>query len=104
MKRKNWRPKGETEWCFAVINRRLGEIYFRVGKSARGVYAHGYVDRKKFTKREQKMIDEDIKKYRFTYRNKQYRRVGERKPLPTRRFRIPKRKGKLLSLEALSKL
>lgn len=65
---------------------------------------HCYVKRSEYkTKYEQRMIDKDIKKYQFTYRKKQYRRVGEKKVLPTKRFRIPKRTGKGISLEELKK-
>jgi len=52
-------------WCFAVVNGRLAEIYF---KEKYGIYAHGYIERKEFDKREQKMIDADIRKYQFFYR------------------------------------
>ncbi len=52
-------------WCFAIVNGRLAEIYF---KKKYGIYAHGYIGRKEFDKREQKMIDADIRKYRFSYR------------------------------------
>lgn len=46
-------------------------------------------------------IDKDTEKNRFTYRHKQYRRVGEKKVLPAKRFRIPKRTEKGMSLEEL---
>lgn len=72
MKRKGW-LKGEIGWNFAIINGRLGEIIFQIGKGISGIVAHCYVDRKEFkTKREQKMIDADIKRNLFTYRNMKY--------------------------------
>ena len=57
-------------WCFAIVNGRLAEIHF---KKKVGIWAHSYHDRKSYkTKAEQKMIDADIKKYRFTYRDGYY--------------------------------
>lgn len=53
-------------WCFAIVNGRLAEISF---DKKYGVFAHCYIDRKKYNKSEQKMIDLDIKKYKFVYRN-----------------------------------
>lgn len=60
-------------WCFAIINGRLGEIYFEKHAGKPKIRGHCYVDRNTFTKREQKMIDSDIKTHRFTYRNKHYK-------------------------------
>jgi len=56
-------------WCFAIVNGRLAEIYFR---KKCGIYAHCYVKRAEFNKGEQKMIDKDIEKYRFIYRGGYY--------------------------------
>jgi len=39
---------------------------------------HAYVEREEYkTKREQKMIDMDIAKYRFSYRNKIYKDLNK---------------------------
>ena len=62
---KDKEVKFNNGWCFAIVNGRLAEIYF---KKNYGIYAHGYIERKEFDKREQKMIDADIRKYRFSYR------------------------------------
>lgn len=102
MKKK--RQEDGSYWAFALINGRLAEFDFEVikGKFHMGI-GHCYVKRSEYkTKYEQKMIDKDIKKYLFTYRNKQYRKVGEKKVLPAKRFRIPK-KGKTISLEELER-
>ena len=56
--------KFNNGWCFAIINGRLAEIYF---DKKYGIYGHCYVERKEYTKREQKMIDSDIKRYQFVY-------------------------------------
>ena len=53
-------------WCFAIVNRRLAEIYF---DKKRGVFAHCYIKRKEYNKTEQKMINSDIKGCKFVYRN-----------------------------------
>ena len=90
-------------WAFALINGRLAEFDFEVikGKFYMGM-GHCYVKRSEYkTKKEQKVIDNDTKRYRFTYRNGKYRRVGEHTPLPVKRYRIPKRTGKGMSLEEL---
>lgn len=92
-------------WAFALINGRLTEFNFEITK---GKYymtsGHCYVKRSEYkTKYEQKMIDKDIEKNRFTYRHKQYRRVGEKRVLPQKHFRIPKRTAKGMSLEELKR-
>ena len=58
-------------WCFAIINGRLGEIYFdKNGKSK--IHSHCYVKREEYSKKEQGMIDSGTKKYHFTWRNGKY--------------------------------
>jgi hypothetical protein len=62
-------------WCFAIVNNRLAEIYFENDdkKKKSIVWAHCYVKRSEFTtKKEQREIDQDTKRNRFTYRNKKY--------------------------------
>ena len=56
-------------WSFSIVNGRLGEIHFVKGF---GIWAHCYVKRSEFSKREQKMIDKDIKKCIFSYRKGYY--------------------------------
>ena len=64
--------KAETDgsfWAFALINGRLAQFYFEIikGKFYMGM-GHCYVKRSECkTKEEQKWIESDIKKYRFTY-------------------------------------
>ena len=59
-------------WCFAIINGRLGEIYFnKNGKSK--IYGHCYIKQEEYSKKEQKMICSDTKKYHFTWRNGVYK-------------------------------
>jgi hypothetical protein len=53
-------------WCFAIVNGRLAEIHF---KKDFGISGHCYIKRSEYsTKREQKMIDADVKKCIFSYR------------------------------------
>ena len=102
---KNRKPEDGHFWSFCLINGRLAEFSFEIKKGKFYLtYGHCYVKRSEYkTKYEQKMIDKDIKKYRFTFRNKKYRRVGESTPLPAKHFRIPKKRRKALSLEELRK-
>ena len=71
-------PEGEYGWNFAMVNGKLAEIHFNMERKAKKVkymrvWAHCYVKREEFnTKREQKMIDYDIKKNRLTWRNHKY--------------------------------
>ncbi|MDO8590957.1 MAG: hypothetical protein Q7R65_03185 [bacterium] len=91
-------------WAFALINGRLAEFHFEISKGKFYMsYGHCYVKRNEYkTKYEQRWIDKDTQKYRFTFRNKKYRRAGEQKILPAKHFRISK-KEKMVPLEALLK-
>ena len=61
-------------WCFATINGRLAEIYFNETKKGPKFLGHCYVQKSEYkTKREQKWIQENLVKHRFSYRNKQYK-------------------------------
>jgi len=60
-------------WCFAIVNGRLAEIYFDKGKKHK-VFGHCYVRLNEYkTKKEQDMIKVDIKRFRFTYRKGKYK-------------------------------
>jgi hypothetical protein len=62
-------------WCFALVNNRLAEIYFRENEKAPKIWAYSYVSKNEYkTKKEQGWIKEDTAKFRFTYRNRKYRR------------------------------
>jgi len=65
-------------WSFAIINNKLAEIYFDKDKNGKPKFTgHCYVVKNDFkTRAEQKAIEEDIAKYRFTYRKGKYRVVG----------------------------
>ncbi len=64
------KPRFNDGWCFAIVNSRLAEIYF---KKKYGIYGHCYVKREEYnSKREQKMIDKDIKENKFIYRKGYY--------------------------------
>lgn len=68
-------------WCFATINGRLAEIHFH---KKWGIYAHCYIKREEYSKKEQKMIDSDIKNYQFIYRKKYYidKKLGTKQKAP----------------------
>ncbi len=60
-----------SSWCFALINGKLAEIFFSKKRNTIYMTGHCYVKRGGYkTKREQKMIDSDIKKCQLTYKNK----------------------------------
>ncbi len=60
-------------WVFVMINNRLAELHFDKKRGKLLLFAHGYVKKNSFkTRREQRMIEKDTKRYRFTYRNKKY--------------------------------
>lgn len=103
MKKKN-DIKLNNGWCFAVVNGRLVEIHFKRGL---GIWAHTYVKRNEyFTKREQKTINEDIRKYVFSYQKGFYydkiKKIKYKVPSIKRIFPDLNKKGKILnSLEDL---
>ena len=60
-------------WQFALINGRLVELFFEKEKGIVRMLGHAYVKRSEYkTKREQKMIDADLKKMQFRYRKKRH--------------------------------
>jgi len=73
MRYKNASQRKTTEynsgWCFALVNGRLAEVFFT---EKFGIYGHCYVNREEYRKSEQRMIETNLKKYRFTYRNDYY--------------------------------
>lgn len=63
-------------WCFALINNRLAEIYFKRNKKGIKILGHCYMEKSEYkTKIEQKWTEKDIAKFRFSYRNKNYKRL-----------------------------
>jgi hypothetical protein len=65
--------RAEVSWAFALINNRLGEIFFVKGKGPKSIFAHCYVSEKEFSRQENKLIKNDIKRNVLTYRNKKYK-------------------------------
>lgn len=65
-------------WCFAIVNNKLAEIYFKKKKNGKNkIFAHCYIKREDFkTKKEQKQIFEDIKRVKVIYRNKKYKLIS----------------------------
>ncbi len=61
-------------WCFAKINNKLAEIYFEKTKSGKNkIIGHCYVSLKDFKSRQEKSwLENDTKKFKFTYKNKKY--------------------------------
>lgn len=94
-------------WCFAIVNGRLAEIHFQ---RKYGIYGHCYVEREEYSKREQKMIDADIKKCRFVYRKGYYtdRLTGIKSKAPKVEEVFPETKkrnrGNFLTLDDLERV
>lgn len=64
-------------WSFAIINNKLAEIYFERTKGESKILGHCYVKKEEFrTKKEQKIIEEDILNNQLVYRNGGYKRVN----------------------------
>jgi hypothetical protein len=64
-------------WCFAIINNKLAELYFEKKNKHIKFIGHAFIKTSEYTtKAEQKAIAKDIKIHRFVYRNKKYRRVS----------------------------
>lgn len=64
-------------WCFAIINNKLAEIYFDHAKGEPKILGHCYVKKEEFkTKKEQRMIKEDIINNQLIYRKGNYKRVN----------------------------
>lgn len=60
-------------WCFAKVNGKLAEIYFEKKRGKNEINAHCFVDLKDYkTKREQKWIEKDTKKFNFIFKNNKY--------------------------------
>jgi hypothetical protein len=64
-------------WCFAIVNNKIGEIYFDRSKSGRvSISNHCYVGKSEFkNKEERKALEEDIKKFKVIYKNKKYKLI-----------------------------
>jgi len=64
-------------WSFAIINGRLAEVFFDKKGDTPVFLGHCYVRKEEYpTKREQRMIERDIKKNRLSYRKGEYRRMS----------------------------
>ncbi len=63
------------DWCFATINNRLGEIYFKKKNNGQTKFlGHCYVKKEDFmTKEELIAFEKDTKKFKIVYKNKKYK-------------------------------
>lgn len=63
-------------WCFAIVNNRLAEIYFK-SEGKKEILGHCYVYEKEYkTKQEKKWIKEDTAKYKFEYKKEKYTKIN----------------------------
>ncbi len=64
-------------WCFAIVNNKLAELHFERTKGEPKMLGHCYVKKEEYkTKKEQKMIEEDIVNNQLVYKNGEYKRVN----------------------------
>ncbi|MFZ2303638.1 MAG: hypothetical protein WAV98_02505 [Minisyncoccia bacterium] len=80
-----------TGWAFAIINNKLAEFYF--DKKKRGsIHSHCYVKLEEYkTKQEQKMIREDIVKYKFTWKKGEYKQVPVAPEAKTKKSKVARK-------------
>lgn len=66
-----------THWSFAIINGRLAEVWYYRDEEHQPVFiAHCYVKREEYTtKKEQIMIEKDIKKVKLRYVKGKYSKI-----------------------------
>ncbi len=63
-------------WCFALVNNRLAEIFFKEGKKKAEIFGHCYVQEKEYkTKREKNWIKKDTALFKFVYRSRKYKKI-----------------------------
>jgi hypothetical protein len=75
MKKKSSRGDIDSAWSFALVNGRLAEVFFKIKKEKTIIDGHCLVKREGYTtKYEQRMIDNDTKKYKLTLRKGVYTR------------------------------
>lgn len=61
-------------WCFAIINNRLAEIYFEKYKGSIKFLSHCYVKKADYKlKKEKRWIAEDIMKVKLFYKKGKYK-------------------------------
>lgn len=61
-------------WCFALINKRLAEIFFKEKNGEISMEGHCYVKANEYkTKTEKRQIKQDTVKHQFIYRNGRYK-------------------------------
>ncbi len=62
------------DWCFAIVNKRLAEIYFEKNKKGIKFIGHCYVKESEYKlKKEKEWIKKDIVKVQLVYRSGNYR-------------------------------
>lgn len=63
-------------WSFAIINNKLAEIYFEKKRGKIKFLGHCYVKKSEYKLKDEKgWIRKDTAKFRFVYRNGDYRRI-----------------------------
>lgn len=74
MNKKVSKNENDLKWCFAIVNGKLGEVFFNKNKTGKPkVHSHCYVKREEYSKKEQKMIAADTLKCNFIWKNGIYK-------------------------------
>lgn len=64
-------------WCFAKVNNKLAEIYFKKEKGKLKIFGHCFVKKNEYkTEKEQKWIKEDTLKFQFIYKQGKYKELN----------------------------
>ena len=63
-----------TGWCYAIVNGRLGELWFEKDGKKPNIFAHAYLKMGEAKDKETRaMIKADTKKYHFSWRKGVYK-------------------------------
>lgn len=69
-------------WCFAIVNKRLAEIYFEKSRGKTIFLGHCYIKKDEYkTKKEQEQeqIKTDTSKFQFIFRRGKYQNLDKSK-------------------------
>ena len=66
-------------WCFAIVNNKLVEIFFEKNKGKIEFLGHCYIKESEYKSKKEKLwIKQDTVKARFVYRKGRYKRIEPR--------------------------
>lgn len=73
-KKSKFETAKELSWVYALVNGRLAEVYFDKPDGINSIFAHGYLNKTHVweNKKDKELMEKDIKRHCFTYRNGKY--------------------------------